>query len=199
MFNVMMFLVIFLCYLSITAEFFVRQMAPEGWMVVLVVCTSYWKLTTCNEIRTRPLWPHMCMLVAVLLFIMATVLDSPWIAMVSGIHMLWAVAIRHRPRIKFPDFFRWQILTLMVLPLPLGYGSHLTHRLQLESSHWASRILDFAGVIHWQKGNLIELPSKQLMVEEACSGIASMQALGIISVVLIVIYRLNIVDSIYCK
>jgi len=62
---------------------------------------------------------------------------------------------------------------LTIIPLPLELDNSLMLYLRGVAVQWSSRVLDALGVVHYLSGNVIELPRKQLMVEEACSGINS--------------------------
>lgn len=65
------------------------------------------------------------------------------------------------------------VLLLVSVPPPLG----LERKILLAMQHFAvivsSRVLDSMGVLHVVNGNLLELPERQLFVEEACSGLNS--------------------------
>jgi exosortase/archaeosortase family protein len=65
-------------------------------------------------------------------------------------------------------------LTWLMLPLPMGLDQSLTAMLQRHSSRLSSYILDSIEVRHLLLGNILELPSGRLFVEEACSGVQSL-------------------------
>lgn len=66
------------------------------------------------------------------------------------------------------------LLLLMLIRLPLNLDIALTTRLQQLTSRACSYLLDTLGVTHYLRGNVIELPSGTLFVEEACSGVQSL-------------------------
>jgi exosortase len=65
------------------------------------------------------------------------------------------------------------IMLLTIIPPPLGLDVRLGLFLRSVATVLSSRLLDLAGVIHSVDGNVIELPQRKLLVEEACSGINS--------------------------
>src|SRR5205823_3954299 len=69
----------------------------------------------------------------------------------------------------------WLFLWLAV-PLPLGLDQNLITSLQPLTARGSSVLLDQLGVFHVRAGNVIEVPGKRLMVEDACSGIHSLFA-----------------------
>ncbi len=87
----------------------------------------------------------------------------------AGMHMLRVVA--------FPIG-----VLLLAIPLPAVIFNQLTFPLQLLASRVASGLLPLAGVPVLREGNVINLPSMQLEVAEACSGIRSMMSLFTVAV-----------------
>jgi len=92
------------------------------------------------------------------------------LATVGGWKLLRALA--------FPLF----LLCLMV-PLPAIIFNQITLPLQLFASWIAEQILGLIGIPVLREGNILSLPSQQLSVEEACSGIRSLLALSFLSLV----------------
>lgn len=72
----------------------------------------------------------------------------------------------------------WGIWCLMwlVVPPPIEFGANVVQRLQLASSLISSQILDLLRIDHLMSGNIFTLPTKQLFVDEACSGIVSVMS-----------------------
>lgn len=69
----------------------------------------------------------------------------------------------------------WALLWLMVPP-PIEFGANVVQRMQLASSLMSSQVLDLLGIDHLMTGNVFSLPTKQLFVDEACSGIVSVMS-----------------------
>ena len=78
---------------------------------------------------------------------------------------------------------------VMLIPLPLGFDTSLTHWMQLWSSKISSYALDFLEIPHTLFGNVLRLPSGTLFVEEACSGVQSLFTVLFVGVLLIAIFR----------
>ena len=120
-----------------------------------------------NELRIEPvmLWFSMLLLGA------AGVLNSPWLAASSffgfGDSLLNGFPAARRS---------WRVLAILV-PLPLGYDTWIVHELQRLSSSYASTMLDWLSIFHVMHGNVLEVTDRQLLVEEACSGITSVYLL----------------------
>ncbi len=108
---------------------------------------------------------------AALTFSAALWLNSPWLAFLTTITVLWAV-FRNVP------FGSSSIAPLFVLlPLPFSMDGELVHGLQRISSRGASALLDLVSIRHLMSGNVLELSDKTFFVEEACSGIGSVYLL----------------------
>ena len=73
---------------------------------------------------------------------------------------------------------RFAILVLLLaIPIPAVLFNQITFPLQLLASRMASALLPLFGVPVLRDGNIIQLPSMQLEVAEACSGIRSLMSL----------------------
>ena len=81
-------------------------------------------------------------------------------------------------RVKFVLF-----VLLLAIPLPTVVFNEITFPLQIWASKIASALLPLAGVPVLREGNVIQLPTMQLEVAEACSGIRSPMSLFTVSVI----------------
>lgn len=86
----------------------------------------------------------------------------------------------------------WRLLILLI-PLPMELDSRLIHELQRISSLYASRLLDFSGIPHLMRGNVLELPSNRFFVEEACSGIGSVYLLTAATALYVVLSQMRLI------
>src|SRR5207253_3295331 len=82
----------------------------------------------------------------------------------------WTVGGRRLLRSQAPAL----LLMAAIIPPPLSLDTRLADSLRILAVNWSSHLLDMLGVIHYRSGNVIELPGKTLLVEEACSGINSL-------------------------
>jgi exosortase len=79
--------------------------------------------------------------------------------------------------------FRFALLVLfLAIPLPAIIFNEIAIPLQILASKLASHLLPIFGVPVLREGNVIELPSMQLEVAEACSGIRSLVSLFTLSI-----------------
>jgi exosortase len=78
---------------------------------------------------------------------------------------------------------RFAILVLLLaIPIPAVIFNQITFPLQLLASRMASALLPLFGVPVLRDGNIIQLPSMQLEVAEACSGIRSLMSLFAVAI-----------------
>jgi exosortase len=78
---------------------------------------------------------------------------------------------------------RFAILVLLLaIPIPAVLFNQITFPLQLLASRMASALLPLFGVPVLRDGNIIQLPSMQLEVAEACSGIRSLMSLFAVAI-----------------
>ena len=63
---------------------------------------------------------------------------------------------------------------MLAIPLPRSIDTRLVTALQNGVSRWASATLDTLGVYHAMEGNVVDVGSARLLVDQACSGINSL-------------------------
>lgn len=132
---------------------------------------------------------------ATLLCLIALVLYSPWMAHVASVLLCvsWAFG-------RFGNLTPLRIcgicgLLAVTIPLPLEMDRTLVQVLQGLSANISSRLMDLTGILHFQKGNIIEITAKPLFVEEACSGVDSQYALMAVAGILLLVGRAGLVVS----
>ncbi|QEE31419.1 exosortase [Terriglobus albidus] len=98
------------------------------------------------------------------------------VVLLAGV--VWTLLGAHILRaLKFPLG-----ILLLAIPLPAVIFNQITFPLQLLASRTASLLLPLFGVPVLREGNVIQLPSIQLEVAEACSGIRSLLSLLTIAI-----------------
>ena len=113
-------------------------------------------------------------LAAVVTLLFGLVIRSPWCAMVSLIVLTASMFLTISGVRKVVNLWGiWFLLWLMV-PAPFNLDQKLITKLQFVGSRLSSFVLDAVGIQHLMDGNTLWLRSKQLFVDEACSGIISM-------------------------
>jgi len=133
-----------------------------GLVVCLVVAVGFFALG--GLLAASVGWSH-----AVVLFCFATTLVA---LLAAGLIVLADDRIRAVP-------FNWTLLTaiglwLLVAPLPTGTYTRLTLALQNSVTTGVLNALHLLGIPARQSGNIIELASTSVGVEDACSGIRSL-------------------------
>lgn len=87
--------------------------------------------------------------------------------------LIWTMAGRRMLReLRFP-----LLILLLAIPLPAVIYNQITFPLQMFASKVAGAVLPLFGVPVLRDGNIIKLPSIDLEVAEACSGIRSLMSL----------------------
>jgi exosortase len=106
----------------------------------------------------------------------ACALGSPWLATIAAMLELLAVAYAvGGVRLVGALLPSWAFLWLAIPP-PMRVDFMLVTLLQSTATRWCSAILDLLGVFHLRQGNVIHLPQRPVLIDEACSGIHSLFA-----------------------
>jgi exosortase len=125
------------------------------------------------------LWSWVCFGLACISLLTAAALYNPWLAAASFNVFMAGVTILIAQRRRITNLWGIYALLWLVMPLPLGYDHQLITKLQLLSSKLSSAFLDVFGVQHLLEGNRMTLinGTRQLFVDEACSGITSVMSI----------------------
>ncbi len=75
------------------------------------------------------------------------------------------------------------LLLLFMIPIPQIIYAALTLKLQLIASALGETLITWMGIPVFRTGNVLHLPSQDLDIAEACSGIRSLLSLGFLSLV----------------
>ena len=134
-------------------------------------------------------WVIGAWILSMLSAMLALYLGSPWLAHVVAIMLVGTWAFLARPGLSVLRVVGICGLLVVTLPAPLGWDKRLISGLQSFSSFACSRLMDLTNIVHVRRGNIIEVPSKPLFVEEACSGVDSQYALMAVAGVLLLLGR----------
>ena len=120
---------------------------------------------------------------------------SPWLAHLALIVLVFAWCLG-----KFANLSNIRILGIcgllaVTLPPPNNRDQLLVQALQSLSTTVSSRLMDINQILHVQSGNVIDIQSKSLFVEEACSGVDSQYALMAVAGVLLLVGRAGLFVS----
>jgi exosortase len=171
-------------FLKLVSDWYTLPDFSHGFLIPVFVAYLLWERR--EILRVTPLQPSWKGLLLVLpgllllmigrfgadLFLTRTsflVLMGGCVWMIFGLPLLRAV--------RFP-----LLVLLLAIPLPAVVFNQITFPLQVLASKVAALMLPMAGVPVLREGNIIQLPSIQLEVAEACSGIRSMMSLFTIAV-----------------
>src|ERR1043166_1186791 len=130
-------------------------------------------LVTCHSPPATGHLPLALLAVSFLVLVTATLYWSPWLgslaAIIGLLAVIWVVGGKQRLQALAPAL----VLGLVIIPPPLALDVRFADSLRVLAVNWSSHLLDLLSVTHSQSGNIIELPTQKLLVEEACSGINS--------------------------
>lgn len=157
----------------------------HGFLIPFFVAFLLWeKRAALLATPIQPSWWGLLPLLAGILFLLTGVFGADlflsrfsFILLTAG--LVWTLCgwpmLSH---IKFVLF-----VLLLAIPLPTVLFNQITFPLQLMASRLASALLPLAGVPVLREGNVIQLPSMELEVAEACSGIRSLMSLFTVAVI----------------
>lgn len=118
----------------------------------------------------------------------AALLGSTWLAGISFALNLTSFLSSNKERSGLPLTYLAVVLLLSVR-LPLARTAAIVTRLQITVTEMSANVLDGLGVPNATEGTLIQLPSKDLLVAEACSGIQSLFTILFFALLLIAYHR----------
>lgn len=174
------------------------MLKPHLQFFPLAVAASIYFLSNGNrEARSaeQRSWVWLAWVATVLLCGAALYLGSPWLSHLSAILLVGVWGLGARPEMSVLRILGICGLLLVTLPPPFGWDKQLVSGLQSLSSFACSRLMDLTNIIHVRRGNIIEVASKPLFVEEACSGVDSQYALMAVAGVLLLVGRAGLIVS----
>ena len=108
------------------------------------------------------------------LLVVAAVTAWPWLGAAAAMAGLLAAAYGLGGwRLLRAVLPAWAFVALAVLP-PNATEGLVVVRLQGLVTQWASPVLYLLGVLHVTEGNVVKVPGRVLLVEQACSGVRSL-------------------------
>ncbi|MEZ6138413.1 MAG: exosortase U [Pirellulaceae bacterium] len=114
---------------------------------------------------------------------------SPWLAHLALLLLVTAWGLVRLGQTPWHQVLALSSLLWVTLPLPMELDGKLIRRLQIFSTSSAAPLMDLASIPHLATGNVLEVKSGRLFVDEACSGVDSLYALIAVAVVLAVVQR----------
>ena len=123
-------------------------------------------------------------LAGLMAIIAAAIFFSPWIGQAAAIFCITAWGLLRLDSVPLFRWLGWTLLLWITLPLPGNMDADVVNGLQRLSARSASQLLDLIGILHLRQGTILEIRSRQLFVDEACSGIDSLYSLIAISLLM---------------
>jgi len=111
---------------------------------------------------------------------------SPWLAHLGLIFLIAGWTLQRLTGNAWYQPIGWLALIVITLPMPRNLDQRLVQSLQIGSSQSASALLDIVGTPHLATGNIIEIRTGRLFVDEACSGVDSLYALAAVALALVI-------------
>lgn len=117
--------------------------------------------------------PYLAFGAGLSVLLVAILLISPWLGYAAAL-VNYTAWLRLRVVARFRDAWPAVIMAAVTLRLPMGLDLWLIRKLQQITAQAADAVLDVLGVLHTLAGNIIEVPGRPLLIEEACSGVNSL-------------------------
>ena len=161
------------------------QFFPLAWLLFIAIV--YLRgVPTGSLPRWRLRLGVLTFVAAVSIAALAVLRFSPWLAQVALTVLLFAWMQVRLIGNRWTQLVAWCGLLLITTPLPMNGDTLLIQRLQALSTQSASHLLDLCHTPHVARGNVLEIRTGELFVDEACSGVDSLYSLAAIAVMLIV-------------
>lgn len=136
-----------------------------------------WPRATVSATGSARLIAGNLLVISLLFLTFATLTVSHWIASVSAVFMFGAIIVWFGGSTAVKALWPAWLLCWLFVPVPFEMDVSLINWLQMFAAGASSQILDVLGVGHNLSGNILEMPGRRLLVEEACSGIQSLFSL----------------------
>lgn len=120
---------------------------------------------------------------------------SPWVAHLSLMLLALGWLCLRAAGNRWTELIAWTSLFAITLPLPLNMDSLLIRKLQTISTKSASSLLDLTSTPFVARGNVLEVRTGELFVDEACSGVDSLYSLAAIALFLVVWNRSGLLSA----
>ncbi len=151
----------------------------HGFLVPFIVAYLVWiKKEDLRKLQPKPSNLGLGVLIGGLLIYLIGTIGAEWfvkrsslIIVLAGL-ILYLYGAAHFRTLLFPLIF-----LIFMVPLPAIIYKTIAFQLQIFVSIISARLIDLAGVAVYRNGNILEVSTGPLAVEEACSGMRSIMAL----------------------
>lgn len=184
-------------FMVLTTDWSINPQYSYGWVVPLLAFIAFkdrWasRPFTARQplFESRPVLGLCCLLLLVALPIRLIEEANPEWRLVLWSHAIWAILLSFcllglNGGRAWVGYFAFPVLfPLISVPLPMVIETAVIQRLTRMVSFLSTELANLTGIPAIQHGNLIEIGNGTLGVEEACSGIRSLQSLLLVSLFL---------------
>ena len=170
------------------------QFFPIAWFLFAWLVYSRGKITQTDD-SVRGLLAISLTLLSVVVGVASVAWFSPWLAHVAMVFVCAGWMYSRLGGNTWHQPVAWLSLLLISLPMPLNLDQRLIQSLQSLSARSASSLLDVLDVPHLPTGNVVEIRTGKLFVDEACSGVDSLYALAAVALGLVIWNQRNFLQS----
>lgn len=104
----------------------------------------------------------------------AVILSSAWLGMLAALLLVCACGYTRGGSGYVKSYWQAGLMFCLLFPPPLGLDQRLVANMQRLAAYSSSAMLDLLEIPHVRHGNVIETVNRNLLVEQACSGIDSL-------------------------
>jgi len=157
----------------------------HGLLIPFFVLYMVWdKRNSFLATPVKPSWGGIGLVVPAILILLVGVFGADlFLSRISFVILMAGIILLLLGRAMLREAVFLLFVCILAIPLPVLVMNHITFPLQLMASKLASGLLPMAGVPVLREGNVIQLPSMQLEVAEACSGIRSLMSLFTVAII----------------
>ncbi len=169
---------------KLVADWYTNPDFSHGFLIVPFAFYLLWdKRKVLRDTPVRQTWSGVWLVVAAIFVLFLGVYGAElFLSRLSLVMLLAGIVWTLCGRAMLREM-RFAILVLLLaIPIPAVVFNQITFPLQLLASRMASALLPLFGVPVLRDGNIIQLPSMQLEVAEACSGIRSLMSLFAVAI-----------------
>ena len=138
---------------------------------------------------------YILILISALMLVVASLVTSGTLAAISALLTLATMIYGVGGWTLFKECFPGWVIFFLAVPPPFRLDDLLITTLQRWVAYGNGAILDVFGVEHLIQGTTVKIPGRQLMVEEACSGIHSLFSSLFVALLLALYSRRGVIHT----
>jgi len=169
---------------KLVSDWYTNPDFSHGFLVVPFALYVLWdKRTVLRDTPIQQTWSGVWLIVAAIFVLFMGVYGAElFLSRLSLVMLLGGIVWTLCGRAMLREVRFAVLVLLLAIPIPAVLFNQITFPLQLLASRMASSLLPLFGVPVLRDGNIIQLPSMQLEVAEACSGIRSLMSLFAVAI-----------------